>query len=334
MRVRRSIQWLVVSALALSVAASAQTRATRPPSKAPPAAAREDDTFADYAAQGFQFEHARSPEWQLAEHRRLDRALAAVQPERKGVVDAYVLVAGLDSDAVFGREAREAGRVLARRYDAAARTIVLAGPDGRSADRLGADTPARGSPDNIAAALARIAEVMDKREDVLVLYTTSHGADYGIVYQDGDAGVGTIAPVRLAAMLDGLGIRRRLVIVSACYAGVFVPKLAEPDGVVMTAASADRSSFGCEADSDWTFFGDALVNHALRKGQPFAAAAKEATGLIARWEGLGKLRASNPQLAIGARAGKWLTVLDGGVPKAETKPVGRPATSLFARKEG
>lgn len=324
MRVRRSFEWLFASALVLSVAASAQTRA---PAKKPVAAEQDDDEFGQYTAQGFQFEHARSPEWQLAEHRRLDRALAGVQPQRKGVVDAYVLVAGLDSDAVFGREAREAAKVLTRRYDAAGHTIVLAGPDGH-----GTDTLARGSPDNIAAALARIAEVMDKKEDVLVLYTTSHGADYGIVYQDGDAGVGTIAPVRLAAMLDGLGIKRRLVIVSACYAGVFVPKLAEPDGVVMTAAAADRSSFGCEADSDWTFFGDALVNHALRKDQPFAAAAKEAIATIAKWERQGKLRASNPQLAIGARATRWLSVLDRGVPKVAGTPVGRPATSLFTRK--
>jgi hypothetical protein len=100
----------------------------------------------------------------------------------------------------------------------------------------------------------------------------------------------------------------------------------------MTAASADRSSFGCEADSDWTFFGDALVNHALRKDQPFAAAAKEATATIAKWERQGKLRASNPQLAIGVRAARWLAVLDRGVPSVATPPVGRPATSLFSRK--
>ena len=36
-----------------------------------------------------------------------------------GVVDAYVVVAALDADPVFNREAREAGRVLARRFDAA-----------------------------------------------------------------------------------------------------------------------------------------------------------------------------------------------------------------------
>jgi len=323
----RPLRALLLAALLLSVAASAQPSKCTP--SRPPAAEQDEDEFADYAAEGFQFEHGRDPGWQLAEHRRLDRALTALQPQRKGVVDAYVLVAGLDSDPVFGREAREAGKVLARRYDAAGRTIVLAGPDGR-----GADTLARGSPDNIAAALARIAELIDKTEDVLVLYTTSHGAPYGIVYEDGESGVGAVAPARLAAMLTTLGLKRRLVIVSACYSGVFVAPLASADGVVMTAAAADRSSFGCEADSDWTFFGDALVNHALRKDQPFASAAKDATTLITRWETQGKLRASNPKLAIGARTARWLAPLDRRIPDGATTPVGRPATSLFARKAG
>ena len=49
----------------------------------------------------------------------MTRALATLQPQRKGVVDAYVVTVGLDSDPVFGREAREAGKVLSRRYDAA-----------------------------------------------------------------------------------------------------------------------------------------------------------------------------------------------------------------------
>jgi hypothetical protein len=31
--------------------------------------------------------------------------------------------------------------------------------------------------------------------------------------------------------------------------------------VVLTAAAADKTSFGCEPSRDWTFFGDALFNH-------------------------------------------------------------------------
>ena len=69
-----------------------------------------------------------------------------------------------DSDPVFAREARESGRVLARRYDAEGRTLVLAGPDGRG----GATLPV-GSISALTLALARVAEVMDRDQDALVL---------------------------------------------------------------------------------------------------------------------------------------------------------------------
>ena len=290
---------------------------------APPIGTSNEDVTVQADA-GIEIQRDRSPQEELAEHRRLDRALAKLTPGRKGVVDAYVVAVGLDSDAVFGREAREAARVLERRYNAVGHTIVLAGTDGRAPS----DLP-RGSPGNIAAALARVAELMDKKEDVLVLYTTSHGAPLGIVYNDGDQGFGVISPARMAEMLRKLGITRRLVIISACYSGVFVPALSSDDGVVITAASSDRSSFGCQADSDWTFFGDALINNALRKGQPLAAADAEATALISSWETRGNLKPSQPQIAIGANAARWLGVLDKRVPAAATRPVGKPAVSLL-----
>jgi hypothetical protein len=292
-----------------------------------PAIGHTDEDVTVQANNGIEVERDRTPAGELAEHRRLDRALAALQPQRKGVVDAYVVVVGLDSDVVFGREAREAGRVLARRYGAEGRTIVLAGSDGRGPS----DLP-RGSPENIAIVLARVAELMDKSEDVLVLYTTSHGAPLGIVYNDGDQGFGAISPVRMADMLQTLGITRRLIMVSACFSGVFVPMLSSDDSVIVTAASSERTSFGCQADSDWTFFGDALINNALRKHQSLAAADAEATGLIASWEGKGNLTPSDPQIDIGANAGQWLDVLDARVPVAATRPVGKPAVSLFDKK--
>lgn len=282
--------------------------------------------FEQLANQGLSTERGRPAGWALAEHRRLDRALAPLLPQRKGVVDAYVLSVALDSDPVFGREAREAAKVLARRYDAAGRSVILAGSDGTGPSPLPI-----GSPVAIEAALARIAELMDPAEDVLVLYTTSHGAPFGIVYNDGDEGYGAISPARLWSMLDDLHLRRRLVILSACFSGVFVPMLASEDSVVLTAAAADRTSFGCQADSDWTFFGDAMVNHGLRKAQPLAAAAKEAGGLIGQWEAKGKLQPSRPQVAIGSRAAMWLDPLDRRMPQTATAPVGTPAVTLLDR---
>ena len=305
--------WIGMLAL-LAAPAFAQTYQppahTAPP---PPIFARASPQEVQQAADGgVQLEHDRPARWSLAEHRRLAAALGRLQPGRKGVVDAYVVSVALDSDPVFGREAREAGRVLARRYDAAGRTIVLAG----SAGAKDSDLP-RGSPDNIAAALARVAEAMDGGEDVLVLYTTSHGAPLGIVYNDGDQGYGAISPTRLWQMLSDLGIANRLILVSACYSGVFVPMLSSDTSIVVTAASAERSSFGCVSDNDWTFFGDALVNHAL--------AVNDAVNLIAGWEGGAKLTPSQPQASFGAGAARWLAALEARSPKGATIPVGRPA---------
>ena len=118
---------------------------------------------------GPELQRARPAREMLAERRKLDAALAALQPQRPGTIDAYVVAVALDSDPVFSREAREAGTVLSRRYGAAGRTITLAGPDGRSAGL------AKGSLTSLTLALARIAELMDPAEDVLVLYSTSHG---------------------------------------------------------------------------------------------------------------------------------------------------------------
>src|SRR5690606_18413239 len=168
-----------------------------------------------------------------ADRRRLDAALAALQPQRRGTIDGYVISVALDSDPVFAREAREAGKVLARRYAAEGRTITLAGPDGRSAGLP------KGSLTSLTVALARVAELMDPAEDVLVLYSTSHGAPAGLAYHDGDSGFGILAPSRLGLLLGELGIRRRILLLSACHSGVFVPFLSSPDTVIVTAASAD-----------------------------------------------------------------------------------------------
>ncbi len=304
-----------VAALALlsppGAAAQAPAPHTRPPSELTAGTPLDLSMRADAGAQ---IELNRAPADELAEHRRLDRALAGLLPQRRGVVDAYVVSIALDSDPVFGREARAAGEVLQRRYDARGRSIVLAG-----------GALPRGTPASLAIALARIAELMDESEDALILYTTSHGAPFGLYYNDGDSGYGAISPFRLLSMLNQLGLSNRLLIISACHAGVFVPALRSETGAIVVASAADRTSFGCAADNDWTFFGDALINHALRKPQPLAAAFAEANALVSVWEARVGTAPSQPQLSVGAGAARWLGPLERRMPAAATQPVGRPA---------
>lgn len=275
----------------------------------------------DAAKNGWSMEQNRSASWYLAQHKRLGTAIAALQPQRAGVVDVYVVSVGLDSDPVFGREAGEAAKVLSRRYGATGRTIFMtAGADGKSTG-----IP-QGSPPTLATALAAVADRMNLKEDVLVLFATTHGDPVsGLAYRDGNDGSGMIAPQRLANLLDGLGFQRRMILLSACYAGVFIPKLTSEDSIIVTAASSNRTSFGCAPGNDWTFFGDALINNALRKPQSFDKATDEAVSLISKWETELRLIPSRPQVYVGDKAGIWLKPLESKIPKVETARVGRPA---------
>lgn len=260
---------------------------------------------------------------QREESQRLASALAGLQPQRPGTVDAYVVVVALDSDQVFNREAREAGRVLARRFDAAGRSIVLAADEGPDRGQ------AIGSPTNLAQALSRVAELMDENEDVLILYSTSHGSPRaGINYRDLARGSAVITPEQLAAQLSERKFQNRLIILQACFAGQFVPALAGPRTVVVTAASAMRSSFGCTADNDWTFFGHALVNQALRQPDTFVRQFRRAFVSIYGWEKKLGIEPSDPQISVGKETAGWLAALDARGPKEANMPVGKPPSEL------
>jgi hypothetical protein len=287
------------------------------------AQANQEQRAREAARQGIVIGKTFTPTEALRQNRLMNAALTKLKPERRGTTDAYVITAGLDSDPVFGREAAEAGRVLSRRFDAEGRTLVVAAGEGAN-DRTVPD----GNPQNLAAALAQVGELMNKDEDVLVLYVTAHGHWVtGLAYRDGERATGNIAPSRLAAMLDDAGIKNRLIMVSACYSGIFIPALQNETTVTMTAASSEKPSFGCRAENDWTFFGDALINNAMRQPTPAADAFAAARVLISQWETAERLSPSNPQVDIGVRAGAWLDRLDARVPRIATARVGRPANA-------
>jgi hypothetical protein len=258
-----------------------------------------------------------------SDEERFAKALQALQPQRPGVVDAYVVVAALDTDPVFGREAREAARVLASRFDAKGRTLVLATDEGSDL------ADASGSPQHLAGAIRRQAELMDKDEDVLVLYTTSHGSPHqGLNYRDPARGAATIAPEQLARLLNEAGAKNRLIILQACYAGQFIPSLAGPRTIVATAAAAMNSSFGCSAGNDWTFFGYALIDLAMRQPDTFVRQFRRAYVNILGWEKKLGFHPSNPQISVGSETAGWMAALDTRAPKTPSASVGKPPSEI------
>jgi hypothetical protein len=109
-----------------------------------------------------------------------------------------------------------------------------------------------------------------------------------------------LSPVLLARILNHAGVRHRVVVISACYSGVFLGPLANDNTLVITAADAHHSSFGCQDKVKWTYFGDAFFNQALRRSADLRSAFAVARQLISLREMRYHLVPSNPQIAGGA----------------------------------
>jgi len=89
-----------------------------------------------------------------------------------------------------------------------------------------------------------------------VFYLTSHGLPQGAQVDQG-----ILRPGVLANMLDRTcGKRPTVVVISACFSGVFVPALAASNRMVLTAARPDRTSFGCGQDNKYPFFDDCFLS--------------------------------------------------------------------------
>lgn len=249
-----------------------------PPLMLPASAQQNQDPF---GGQFGAWEIALPPKEAGEDLARMSDALAKLPPQRPGVVDTYVLSASLWNEPVFENEAREAANVLARRYDAAERTIVLSAGRGAGAPR----TFPSFSPNNFNAALGRIGKLADPNEDLVIVFITSHGSpDGNVVAQEKGRLAGGIRAPHLRASLQQAGIRTKLILVSACFAGNYILPFSNDDTVILTAAAADKTSFGCEPQRDWTYFGDAMFNHALRGGENIIDAFNMARGIITEWE--------------------------------------------------
>ena len=147
--------------------------------------------------------------------------------------------------------------------------------------------------------LTCIAELASVAAKVLLLLMTSHGEPGSFGLRLPSEVVTQLTPQEVAAVLDREGIKNRVVIVSACYSGTFVPPLANDNTIVLTASDAKSTSFGCAPERDWTYFGDALFRQSLRPGRDFQRAFDNARVLIQGWELMDRARPSNPQAHFG-----------------------------------
>jgi hypothetical protein len=179
------------------------------------------------------------------------------------------------------------------------RALISAGFEPQHLDEFSV-RPARYRPrpdkTSIRGVYEALATLSAQAPEGCLVYFSSHGAPSGLVMDDR-----LLAPDVLADMLDETcGARPTVVVVSACFSGVFVPALAARNRMVLTAARPDRSSFGCGEADRYPYF-DQCFLETFRTAHDFVALGHEVQACVARREKqTGMSPPSRPQLSVGA----------------------------------
>jgi hypothetical protein len=206
----------------------------------------------------------------------------------------FVGFAGVSGERVFAQEIKLAAQVVGNRFDAADRELLLIN------DRRDVDTYPLATLSGLQYALSAVAQKMDPDRDILFLALSSHGSpDPELAVSNAGLPLAQLSADDLQSALRDSGIKRRIIVISACYAGGFIPALQNPDTIVITAAAADKTSFGCSDDRDLTYFGEAFYRDALPSAPSLEDAFARAKAAIAEREKKENEIPSDPQASFG-----------------------------------
>ncbi|WP_223466805.1 C13 family peptidase [Pseudomonas sp. GL-RE-26] len=225
----------------------------------------------------------------LAQGRLLDAALANVPPSTPAV-ELYSLTLGGDGkQSVFLRESDYVANMLSTRFGTLGQIRLV-----NHRDHL-ADRP-MATRENLRRAALTLAE-RSGPEDLIFIYLTSHGtSEHELVLDQPRMELADLPADELAAVLAPLKNRDKIIVISSCYSGGFIPALKDERTLIMTASRADRVSFGCSEEANFTYFGDALFAQALNQTDDLEQAFKLAKATVAERELADGFEASEPQI--------------------------------------
>jgi hypothetical protein len=207
----------------------------------------------------------------------------------------FVGFAGVAEQHVFAEEIKLAARVVGERFGSTDRQLLLVN------DHRDVDTYPIATLSGLTYALGAVAAKMDPDRDILFLALSSHGSAEGeLSVSNGGLPLAQLASDDLETALRDSGIKRRIVVISACYAGTFIKPLEDSNTIVIAAAAADRTSFGCSDDRDMTYFGEAFYRDALPDAKTLQEAFARAKAAIAVREKEEHEIPSEPQASFGS----------------------------------
>lgn len=244
----------------------------------------------------------------------VDDAITRLRSSAAGTPALFAVgFAGDAEENVFRNEVAYLPKLLATRFAAEGRTLQLI-----NSPFTFERTPLA-TRSNLEQALATISKRMNPDNDILLLFLTSHGShDHRLLVEMGSMPLDQLTPQDIRDALDRAHVRWRVIVISACYSGGFIPALREPHTMIITAARADRTSFGCGSDSQLTWFGKAFLVDGLNRSTDFRAAFATAKTDVAQWERREHETPSEPQLWAGplidAKLDAWRASLPPSAP--------------------
>ena len=223
-------------------------------------------------------------------------ARESLSQEQSGIVDLYAITFAPYQDQVFLNESFMVKAVLEEKFGAAHKFQTLINHTSTT------ETTPWATLENLERAINAAADKMNRDEDILLIYLTSHGGKNGHLSSEfWPLALDNLTPSALNLMLDKANIKHRIIIVSACYSGSWIGPLQNDNTLIMTAADATHTSYGCGYKSELTYFGKALFDEQLRKTKSFTQAFKQAVPIIKAREEKAKKDDgfSNPQIVMG-----------------------------------
>ncbi len=258
-----------------------------------------------------------------AQPKVLEQALSSIQFGEFAQTHWYFLgVAGASYQDVFMSEIERIREQFDTRFGTFGRSMALIN------NPMTYEIYPIASQSSIEQSLRRIGQQMNRESDVLFLYMTSHGLPNQFELESAPIDLNHIDPKWLRDTLDKTGIRWRVIVISSCFSGSFVSALQDENTLVITAAAADRESFGCSNEADYTYFGRAFFDEAMREQHSLEAAFLQAKDTVAKWEAAQGYEASEPQWSIGKNMQFMLPQLEQRLfPQPQLPPVQHNVTS-------
>ena len=228
-----------------------------------------------------------------AQPERVRAALDRVRFSADDLAEIYFVgFAPDDAEDVFETEVKNVDSLFREKFGTEDRTVLLINSR-NTVDEL----PLANGP-NLAAVLEGMAARMGP-EDLLFLHITTHGSrDHKLSVSLANLGLNDLSAEEVGDIVAGAGLPWHAVVVSACFSGGFIKSLKSPRAMVITAASARRTSFGCENGREYTYFGAAFYRDSLVDAD-FEAAFDRAVPLVRAREKEQDYKHSRPRIWIG-----------------------------------